>query len=131
MPHMKEAVRRQRRIKAIPVLGAAGLSLSVASGTSPAISSVNLDPATLPPVAQQVIGEEEICEVSLATFHVLYSGSVLAQRTRTRPLVVGQGACGADLYYPQNPPAASAPVYQAPPPPRSRPIRPAYKYKRS
>jgi hypothetical protein len=131
MPHTKEAARRKRRIKAIPVLGAAGLSLSVASSTSPAISSVNPDPAALPPVAQQVMDEEEISEVSLATFHVLDNGSVPTQRTRTRPIVVGQGACGADLYYPQNPPAVSAPVYQAPPPPRSRPIRPAYKYKRS
>ena len=40
----------------------------------------------------------------------------------TRPTMVCQGACGADLYYSQNPPA-----FSAPPRPRSRPVRPAYK----
>ena len=131
MPHTKEATRRKRRIKAMPVLGAAGLSLSLASGTSAAISGINPDPATSRPVAQQVMDEEEISEVSLATFHVFGSESVGQQLSGTRRTVVSQGACGADLYLPQNPPAVSARGYQAPPPPRSRPIRPAYKYKRS
>src|ERR1700722_16653412 len=52
-------------------------------------------------------------------------------RLRTRPTVVSQGACGADLYLPQNPPAVSGPIYQAPPSPRPRPTRPASKYRRS
>ena len=34
MSHTKEAARRKRRTKAVPVLGAAGLSLSLASGAS-------------------------------------------------------------------------------------------------
>jgi hypothetical protein len=131
MPHTKQAARRERRITAMPVLGAAGLSLTLASSASPATASINADFTTLSPVAQQVMDEEEISEVSLATFHVLDKGSVGPLRTRARPLMVGQGACGADLYLPQNPPAAGAPVYRAPPPPRSRPTRPAYKYKRS
>lgn len=128
---MKEAVRRKRRIKPIPMLGAAGLSLTLASPASPATGGINPDPITLPAVAWQVMDEEEISEVSLATFHVLDNASVGTQRTRARPVRVGQGACGADLYYLQNPPAVSGPVYQVPPQPRSRPIRPAYRYKRS
>jgi hypothetical protein len=131
MPHTQEAARRKRRIKPMPVLGAAGLSLTLAGATSPATGSINPDPTRLPPVAWQVMDEEEISEVSLATFHVLDNGSAGIQRTRIRPAMVAQGACGADLYYPQSPPAVSAPAYQVPPPPRSRPIRPAYKYKRS
>jgi hypothetical protein len=129
MPHSKQTSRRERRIKAMPVLGAAGLSLTLAGSTSPAVSSMIPDPTTLPPVAQQVMDEEEIPEVSLATFHVLHR-RVGPPQPHTRRFMLGQGACGADLYYPQNPPAAGAPIYQ-PPQPRSRPIRPAYKYKRS
>jgi len=130
MPRMQEAARSQRRRKAIPVLGAAGLSLSLASAATSAIASADLDTATLPPAARQLLAEEEIFEVSLATFHVRDDGTV-ARRLSPPPIMVGQGACGADLYYPQSPPAVSAPAYQASPVPRSRPARPFYRYKRS
>ena len=66
----------------------------------------------------------------LVTFRMIDSESGGTRRPRTRPTMVSQGACGADLYYPQNPPAVSAPVYQASPP-RPRAPRPAYKYGRS
>ena len=55
MPHTKEAVRRKRRTKAVPVLGAAGLSLSLAVGMSAASGSIDPDPATSAPAAQQVM----------------------------------------------------------------------------
>jgi hypothetical protein len=112
-----------------PVLGAAGLSLSLASGASAAMGSINakIDPATLGPVAHQMMDEQEISEVSLATFHVFARESAGTQRPRTRPTVVSQGACGIGLYHPQNSPALNGPVYQSPPPPR--PIHPAHKYK--
>ena len=128
MPRMQEADRSKRRRKAIPVLGAAGLSLSFASGATSAIGSANLDTATL--VVRQPLSEQEIFEVSLATFHVRDDGTV-ARWVSPRPIMVGQGACGADLYYPQSPPVVSAPAYQASPIPGSRPSRPAYRYKRS
>jgi hypothetical protein len=131
MPHTKEAARRRRRTKAMPVLGAAGLSLSLASGTSAAISSINPDPATSAPPAQQVMDEEQTSDISLATFHVFDNESIGPQRSGTRRTMVSQGACGADLYFPQNPPSVSGPVYQPPSPPRARPIRPAYKKNRS
>jgi hypothetical protein len=131
MPHTKEAAQRKRRTKAVPVLGAAGLSFSLATGAPAAVGNVNPDPATSALVAEQVMDEEQISDVSLATFHVLDNESGSTWRLRTRPTVVSQGACGADLYLPQNPPAVSGPVYQAPPPPRPRPTRPASKYRRS
>jgi hypothetical protein len=128
MPRTTEAARSKRRTKAIPMLGAAGLSLSLASGATSAIGGAGLRTTTFP--APQSLAEEEIVEVSLATFHVRDDGTV-TRKLGPHPIKVGQGACGADLYYPQSPPAASAPVYQAPPATRSRPARQVYRYKRS
>ena len=130
MSHMKVATQRKRRTKAVPVLGAAGLSFSLATGAPAAVGGVNPDPATSALVAEQVMDEEQISDVSLVTFRMIDSESGGTRRPRTRPTMVSQGACGADLYYPQNPPAVSAPVYQASPP-RPRAPRPVYKYRRS
>lgn len=128
MPDTKGSDRRKGRIKAVPVLRAAGLSLSLASGASAAIGSANLAHAASSPAAWQVMSEEEITDVSLASFHLFDNGDVGPRRQRTRPIRIGQGACGADLYYPQSPPAGGASAYQAPP--TSRATRPAYRYKR-
>jgi len=101
MSPTKEAAQQKRRIKAMPVLGAAGLSFSLASGVSATIGSINPDSATSVLVAEQVMDEEQISEVSLATFHLFDSERVGLRRLRTRPTMISQGACGADLYYPQ------------------------------
>jgi hypothetical protein len=62
MSHAKQASKRKHRACAVPLLGAAGLSLSLASG-APA--------ATVGPAAHEItLGEEEISDVSLATFYV-------------------------------------------------------------
>jgi len=56
----------------------------LASGASvAAIGSVNpeIDPVTSAPVGKQLISEEEISEVSWATFHV-FAGKVLAPSGR-------------------------------------------------
>ena len=66
MPHTKEAAQRKRRTKAVPVLGAAGLSFSLATGAPAAVGNVNPDPATSALVAEQVMDEEQISDVSLA-----------------------------------------------------------------
>jgi hypothetical protein len=126
MSRTKEASRRKRRTNAVPML--AGLSLSLASGPAAAIGGVSPDLATSAPIARQVIDEEEIFDVRLATFRVFDGES--ADAARTRPTMTSQGACGADLYNPQNPPAVSGPVYQTPRPFRPRPTRPASRYKR-
>jgi hypothetical protein len=135
MPQAKEAARRKRRAKAVPVLGAAGLSFSLVTGASAAAAQVNPDSARSTPVAQYFMDEEEISDVSLATFHVRDSEGVGPPRSGTRPTKVSQGACGADLYYPQSPPpqsppAVGRPVYRTPLPPRYRPVPPAYKHRR-
>jgi hypothetical protein len=53
MSHTKEASQRRRRTKAVRVLGAAGLSFSLATGASAAI--INPDPAVSAPISQQVM----------------------------------------------------------------------------
>ena len=71
--------------------------------------------------------DEEITDVSLATFHVFEKENM--QRPRARLAMgggcggCGCGACGTGFYY--NPPAYSGPAY--PPPP----VRPTNKYRHS
>jgi hypothetical protein len=72
MSNSKQTAKRKRRSKALPVLGAAGLSLSLA-GTASAVPggpAVDLLPAGNGDSNQVTLGEEEISDVSLATFYV-------------------------------------------------------------
>ena len=61
MPQAKKPSKRKHRACAVPLLGAAGLSLSLASGAS----AIPVGPA-----GDITLGEEEISDVSLATFYV-------------------------------------------------------------
>jgi hypothetical protein len=72
MPQDKQTSKRKRRSKALPVLGAAGLSLSLASTASavPGGPAVNLSTSGNGDGNQVFLGEEEIADVSLATFYV-------------------------------------------------------------
>jgi hypothetical protein len=131
MSQTKETAQRKRRSKTLPLLGAAGLSLSLATNASATTGAINPDA-----VSQQVmLYEEEMADVSLATFHVFDRERAGIHRPRAR-LAMGVGgcgcgcagcgcACGIGLYYHYTPPVLGEPVY--PPPPR--PIRPAHKYK--
>jgi hypothetical protein len=72
MSQAKQASKRKRRSKALPVLGATGLSLSLAGS-----ASATGGPAADMPTARNTalnheitLGEEEISDVSLATFYV-------------------------------------------------------------
>lgn len=72
MPRVKQASKRKRVTKAaVPALGAAGLGLSLAgsasASTPPAADMPRLDTV---PDQRFVLGEEEIADVSLATFHL-------------------------------------------------------------
>src|SRR6185295_15089813 len=71
MSHTKPASKRRRPSKALPVLGAAGLSLSLASGASAVPAGPALPTQNTIEVGQNItLGEEEIADVSLATFYV-------------------------------------------------------------
>ena len=71
MLHAKQASKRKRRSKAVPILGAAGL-LSLASGAvaQAAGPAANLPTRTIEPSHELTLGEEEVFDVSLATFYV-------------------------------------------------------------
>ena len=72
MSYTKHASKRRRRSKALPILGAAGLSLSLAAGASatPA-GSAGVMPTTKTGNGHDVsLGEEEISDVTLATFYI-------------------------------------------------------------
>src|SRR5262245_7714012 len=72
MSQTKQPSKRKRRSKALPVLGAAGLSLSLASSASavPGGPAVDLPTSGNGDGNQVFLGEEEIADVSLATFYV-------------------------------------------------------------
>jgi hypothetical protein len=91
----KRSSKRKRRSKALPALGFAGVSLSMASG---ACASTGEASANTSPTAQSheiFLGEEEISDVSLATFYVFdkenAGAAPLAQHLR---LAAGCGGCG-------------------------------------
>ena len=71
MPRVKQASKKKRTTKAAAVtaLGAAGLGLSLAGSAS--ASTANIQPSdNTSPDRRFVLGEEEMADVSLATFHL-------------------------------------------------------------
>ena len=71
MSRAKQASKRKHRACAVPLLGAAGLSLSLASGASAATDVPAANMPTLNTTANEItLAEEEIADVSLATFYV-------------------------------------------------------------
>ena len=67
----KQASKRKRCSKAIPILGAAGLSLTLTGGVAAAAEPTPNTPARNATVSQEItLREDEISDVSLATFHV-------------------------------------------------------------
>jgi len=70
MSHTKQASKRKRRTKAVPVLGAAGL-LSLAGGASATtVPAADMPTQKIAPSHEITLGDEEISDVSLATFYV-------------------------------------------------------------
>jgi len=72
MPRVKQASKQKRVTKAVPALGAAGLTFSLVGGASAAVAPANEESQTsnYSPSHQITLGEEEIADVSLATFYV-------------------------------------------------------------
>src|SRR5262245_66359259 len=90
-----KTVWKRKRRKAVPVLGAAGLSLTLASGASAAIDRPTADMTARQATVTQAItlAEEDISGVSLATFHVLDKENT-SQSQRGPRLAMGVGGCG-------------------------------------
>ena len=93
MPRVKQASKRKRVTKSVPVLGAAGLTFSLVGGASAAVAPVN-DAQPTPnysPSHAITLGEEEIADVSLATFYVFDKESSEAAKSGVQ---VAWGRCG-------------------------------------
>ena len=96
MAHAKRVSKRNRRRIALPALGAAGVSLVMAGGaaaTAPTTNVPSLQYTSLRPVI--ALDEEEIADVSLATFHIFgkENESALGQGIRLAARGCG-GRCG-------------------------------------
>jgi hypothetical protein len=73
MPQVKQASKQKRVTKAtIPALGAAGLTFSLlGSASASAVPTADVPQTThLAPNQALTLGEEEMADVSLATFHL-------------------------------------------------------------
>src|SRR5262245_65978772 len=84
MAQAKQPSKRKRRSKALPVIGAAGLSLSLASTASavPGGPAINLSTPGNGDGNQVFLGEEEIADVSLATFYVFDKEDLRSEERR-------------------------------------------------
>ena len=91
--HGKNAGERKRRRRTLPVLGAAGLSLSLAGGTSAPASGLGTDMSSPPAVVSQNVNlaEEEVSDVTLTTFYVFDRENPSSTRPGVR---FAMGACG-------------------------------------
>jgi hypothetical protein len=98
MSQSKQASKRKRRTKAVPVMGAAGL-FSLAGGVG-AASAATGGPAldvplqTITPSHEITLGEEELSDVSLATFYVLDKENAAAAQSGVKVAWRGCGRCG-------------------------------------
>ena len=84
----------KHRACAVPLLGAAGLSLSLASGAPAATAGPVADmPTSNTEVGHEItLGEEEISDVTLATFYVFDRENPATSRSGLR--LAGHGGCG-------------------------------------
>ena len=113
----KRSSKRKRRSKALPALGFAGMSLSMASGACASASQASAN-TSLPSQKHEIfLGEEEISDVSLATFYVFDKENARPLPLFQKPrLAAGGGAgCGCSFgcaYWPQppQPPKATQPT---------------------
>lgn len=130
MSRAKNSAKRTTRSKATG-LGVAGMTLSLLTGASAALAHPSLDASSDTSTRSVVLSEEEISDVSLATFYAVDRES--ERRMPRRRLAMGAcgggcgcgfgcaGACWSGTYY-------TSSVVNDYPPPRE-PIRPAQKYR--
>jgi hypothetical protein len=91
----RPATKSKRRSKTLPTLGFAGVSLSLASGACASTSNAMANtPSTSQSQRHEIfLGEEEIFDVSLATFYV-YDKENDGQSALARNLRLARGGCG-------------------------------------
>jgi hypothetical protein len=94
MAQTKQASKRRRQKKALPVLGIAGVSLSLAGGAyaSTGGSTTDIPSQNASPRHEVFLGEEEISDVSLGTFYVFDKEN--AAKPRLGEQVAWRCGCG-------------------------------------
>lgn len=94
MARAKQTSKRNRRSKAIPVLGIAGVSFAMAGAASAATGGTAADiPAQNTTTHHELyLGEEEISDVSLSTFYVFDKEN--AAPTQSGEKTAWWGGCG-------------------------------------
>jgi hypothetical protein len=91
--HAKQASKQRRRRAALPVLGAAGMSLTIGGGASAATAPTeNVLSQRIAPPPVVFLGEEEFSDVSLATFYVFDKESAQSPLAGVQ-LAAGCGGC--------------------------------------
>ena len=70
MAKTKQTAKLSRVKKALPVLGLAGVSFSLAGGASASAPTADTPSQNTSPRQEIFLGEEELSDVSLATFYV-------------------------------------------------------------
>jgi hypothetical protein len=97
MPRVKQASKQKRTTKAAAVmaLGAAGLGLSlVGSASASTMPTADIPQSdNTPPNQRFVLGEEEMADVSLATFH-LFDKEIAHGDMQQLAVVVVRRGCG-------------------------------------
>jgi hypothetical protein len=94
MRQVKQASKRKRMAKSVPVLGAAGLTFSLVGGASAAVAPTT-DAAKSPITGlghEFALGDEEIADVSLATFYVFDKENAAAAKNGVQE-ARGCGGC--------------------------------------
>lgn len=97
MPHAKQAAKNSKRKHrtALPAMGIAGASLALAGGASAAARpEANLPSWGTGPLHEITLGEEEISDVSLATFYVFDEASRQSLKGDIQLAARGCGRCG-------------------------------------
>src|SRR5690242_10062840 len=88
----------KRRSKALSALGFAGISLSMAGGACASTSEASAKPSLPSQKHELLLGEEEISDVSLATFYVFDTENVgpprLFQERKPQKPRLALGGCG-------------------------------------
>lgn len=95
MPRVKQAAKRARTTKAAAAFGTAGLGLSLAGGASAsAIPTADIPQSdNILPNQRLVLGDEEMADVSLATFY-LFDKETAASGVQLAVVVRGCRGCG-------------------------------------
>src|SRR6266702_4424857 len=96
MPHRKRASKRKHPKEIVPVVGVVGVSLSLAGDAFAATAPTTDTPSRTNVPPQLTLAEEEISDVSLATFYVFDKENAGTPRLgeRIARACRGCGGCG-------------------------------------